>query len=525
MKPRHWLFAFLALLTALRLAYIAQIELVPDEAYYFMWSERPDISYYSKGPGVAVAIRIGTALFGPSAFGVRFLSPLLALATALLVFSFTRRLYGESVAIWAVIVMQMVPLFAVGALLMTIDPLSIFFWTAALYSFWLALQRSPAFSLHWPLTGLLIGLGFLCKWTNAIQLVSILAVLATTRRFRAEFARPGLYLLLGVFALCTIPPILWNARHEWITLAHLTARGGLNKEFRFDPAALPVFILTHFGVYSPLIFLGFMIALWWGFRTVGSQFKPRFLLWFSAPLLLLYGVLSLRETGEANWTVPAFVSLAILATALWHERARVRRGAAIFASAALALGLAMTLLTLDFDLIRAAGIPLSYRNDPSARLRGWKSSAGAVAEARKRFEQETGAPVFLIANKYQTAAALSFYLPDPRIEGPGHPAVYIPESQDIQNQFSFWPRYEEVLDIPAAGAVKDAYYTEEHGVNPFLGRNALYITDRAELNAPSTIKNAFGKVQMIEVIQITRRGWPLRELRVFACYDYRTMSL
>ncbi len=60
--------------------------------------------------------------------------------------------------------------------------------------------------------------------------------------------------------------------------------------------------------------------------------------------------------------------------------------------------------------------------------------------------KNSGEPVFLIGNKYQTASMLSFYLKDPRIEDPGHPPVYIPESQDIQNEFSFWPRYDEFVE-------------------------------------------------------------------------------
>ena len=45
-------------------------------------------------------------------------------------------------------------------------------------TFWLALERSPNASWFWPLTGLLVGLGFLCKYTNAFELVSIVLVLA-----------------------------------------------------------------------------------------------------------------------------------------------------------------------------------------------------------------------------------------------------------------------------------------------------------------------------------------------------------
>ena len=46
----------------------------------------------SKGPGIAFAIRASAAVFGANEFGVRFLSPVLAAATSLLLFYFARRL-------------------------------------------------------------------------------------------------------------------------------------------------------------------------------------------------------------------------------------------------------------------------------------------------------------------------------------------------------------------------------------------------------------------------------------------------
>ena len=51
-------------------------------------------------------------------------------------------------------------------------------------TFWLALEKAPRFSWHWPLTGLLIGLGFLCKYTNALELISVVLVLALVPRHR-----------------------------------------------------------------------------------------------------------------------------------------------------------------------------------------------------------------------------------------------------------------------------------------------------------------------------------------------------
>ncbi len=185
------LFALLGLVTLARLWLIGQFELSPDEAYYWLWSDRLDWAYYSKGPAVAFAIRAGTVLFGATEFGVRFLSPLLALGTSAVLYLFARRLYGEREGIWVAALALALPIFHVGALVLTIDPLSIFFWSAALYAFWRALERGAGWNAWWPLTGLLVGLGFLSKYTNALQLLSIAGVLLTHRRDRRAWRHAG----------------------------------------------------------------------------------------------------------------------------------------------------------------------------------------------------------------------------------------------------------------------------------------------------------------------------------------------
>jgi hypothetical protein len=204
---------FVVALTAIRLLMLATTDLEFDEAHYWMWSQRLAPAYFSKGPAIAFVIRASTAVFGSNEFGVRFFSPLLAAGTSLLLFYFARRLFNATAGLWAVVALNVTPIFNIGAFLMTIDALSVFCWLAAMFTFWLAVEKSPHFSWFWPLTGLLIGLGFLSKYTNALELVSIVLVLALAPRLRREFARPGVYSLLGVFAVCTIPPIVWNQQH------------------------------------------------------------------------------------------------------------------------------------------------------------------------------------------------------------------------------------------------------------------------------------------------------------------------
>ena len=518
-----WL--FILALTLIRLSMLATTDLEFDEAHYWMWSERLGPAYFSKGPGIAFVMRASTAIFGANEFGVRFFSPMLAAGTSLLLFYFARRLFSANAGIWAVLALNVTPIFNIGAFLMTIDPLSIFFWLAAMFTFWLALEQSPRFSWHWPLTGLLIGVGFLCKYTNALELVSIVLVLALAPRLRHEFARPRLYLLLGAFALCTIPPISWNMQHAWVTVTHLRSRGSLEQGFGLHPLELLVFLGEHFLSYSPLLFL----ALAWGvigsWRRLNQQFKVLYLFWFGLPVFIFYFLLSLNKTAAPNWDALSILGLGLLAIYFWRERVEAHPGLRFCTGAALLLGLLMSVTALDTDLIRSAGLQL-WRSDPSDRMRGWKSATRAVEKIRGDLEAKSGEKLFLIADVRDRASEISFYLRDKRLEGPGHPPVYIVESQDMVNQFSFWPRYDQFVEAgPGVPRPEGETYTEENGINPFLGRSALFILNGEKERVPHNIRVGFQSTERVGTIQVRRYGKLLRTWQVFLCRNYRTLPL
>lgn len=517
-----WL--FLILLTGIRLALVGTTDLSSDEAHYWMWSERLAPAYFSKGPGVAFTIWSSVAVFGPNEFGVRFWSPLLGAGTSLLLYYFTRRLFSATTGFWVVVAANVTPIFNIGSFVMTIDPLSIFFWTAAMFTFWLALERSPEFSWYWPATGLLIGLGFLCKYTNALELVSVLLVLILVPRFRREFRKPGFYLLLVTFAICAIPPLVWNSQHAWATLGHLRSRGSLDEPVGFHPLELLSFLAIHFAVYSPLIFAGLVWAVLAGGRRSQQQFKGNFLLWFGVPVFSFYFFLSINRAANPNWDGLAFISLSVLAVSYWRERIESRPGLNRWAGAAFLLGLLMSLVALNSNLLRSIGFELP-RRDPADRVRGWHTAAATVERARGDVERQLGERVFLIADERDRASEFAFYFKDKRAEGPGHPPVYLVESQDITNQFSFWPRYDEFVEAPSNAVPSDGdVYTEESGVNPFQGRSAMYIqADKEE--APHSIRAAFESVAPFRTIEVRRFGRVQRTFRIFVCRNYRTLPL
>jgi hypothetical protein len=525
MKVRLFLLiGFLIILTGIRWWFAANAELSPDESYHYLWAQHPDVAYYSKGPGVALAILAGTSLFGPTEFGVRFLSPLLALGTSIFVYLLGHKLFREKVAFWSVIVLNLLPVFNVESVLMTVDSLSIFFWSAALYIFWLSIERSPKSSIFWPLTGVLVGMGFLCKYENAFQLFSILLFLWVVPKYRNELRRPNLYILFLSFLLFLLAPIIWNQQHEWIGLEHLFAHGGLNGLVAIRPSHLGEFFGVQLAIYSPFLLLGFLFALFGSIRKSFHNSKICFLLVFGWPLLLTYAILALYQAGAPSWTVPAFVSLGILSTHFWSNIVKENRFIGVVCCAALILSGLQASLTMNTDLVRLAGIPFPYDVDPSSRLHGWKSLAEALDKFRANFETKIGAKVFMIGDKYQTSSLLSFYLKDKRVEGPGHPPVYIPESQDIENEFSFWPRYDEFVDADTS-TQRDTAFSEESGINPFMDRTALYITDSPEASPPQNLQSAFTRWELLAVYELERKHLPLRQIRVFACYQYQTLPL
>ena len=163
---------------------------------------------------------------------------------------------------------------------------------------------------------------------------------------------------------------------------------------------------------------------------------------------------------------------------------------------------------------------------PSNRLRGWSSTTSALENLRTDLETKNGQPLFLIADERDRAAEIAFYLRDKRTEGPGHPPVYVVESQDLENQFSFWPRYDEFVEQPSRPAASpNEVYTEENGVNLFVDRSSLYIQEGPRQRAPHNIRAGFQSVERIATIESRRFGTSVRTWQIFLCHNYRTLSL
>ncbi|MBU4460176.1 MAG: glycosyltransferase family 39 protein [Verrucomicrobia bacterium] len=474
-RAAMWL---VAALTVFRLFYCTTLELAGDEAYYWLWSKHPDYGYYSKGPGIAWAIRAGTALLGDTALGIRSPAVLLSALSFGLLFVIARRLYGARAAFWTVALGQTVPLFLSGSLLMTIDPLSVFFWLAAAAAF-LEAAETDRFAA-WTATGLCVALGVLCKFTNLAELASFAAVLAWVPRWRPRFRSPGLWWMILLAAAGLVPPLLWNAHHGWVTARHLAERGAIDQPFRGDVKELLKFVGSQAAVLSPVYFAGLVGALarreWRGPRAE----TVRVLLGFIAPLPLLYMGVSLNGESEANWTAPALALCPVYLAGSWLAWADVRP--ARRRTLAWIVGV-HAVLAVTLHAVFAG--PWIFGSDRFNRIGGAADLARQTADLQARH----GA-TFLLGGGYQMAALLSFY-------GAGHPETFIADRGRIENQFSFWPGYR----------------------GRFTGQSALLISRTGHV--PPELRAQFRSVEPLGTLEPVYRGRRMRPQHVTLLRELR----
>ena len=205
-----------------------------------------------------------------------------------------------------------------------------------------------------------------------------------------------------------------------------------------------------------------------------------------------------------NSTVPAILGFLIVSVVICHQTIQIKR-TLIIGWIIIGMGMIQSIFSVHS----------LYKQEE--RL-SWKSVATCVGTLRTQIEQKTGKPVFIIGNTPGIASILSFYLPEKRLEGAGHPPVYIPESQMIENQFSYWPRYDE-FSIPAKDTPPaDPSYHEEQGVNPFIGRTALFITLSEQ--PPTAIQNSFERVEEVKLNDLRMPG-----IHFYQCLNYRSLPL
>ncbi len=426
-----WLGGIVLVRLVMLLAVVHGADLAGDEAYYWDWGRRPDWGYYSKPPMIGWMMGVIGWLTSNAEWGIRLAALLLGLVTLLITWRLARDLHGERVAALAALLMVLTPGNAGLCLLLTIDAPLLLAWTAALWLFWRAAEAPEKFG-RWLLLGLVIGFGCLSKQMMLVFPLLMIAFAAVSPEDRGLLKRAGFWTAAVLGLLFILPVLWWNEQHGWITLEHT--------KHHFDSSSTPTFskwlgrTAENVGlqalVYTPVLFVAMMAALWQAFRGLRGLSRPQRYLWLCAgPALACFALLALRQRINPNWPAAFFVPAIILAAAWLLESGREtwrRWSLHIAGGLAVVIHLAVIVFMLtDLKSIKKLG-----------GLRGWREAGLAADTWLQKMPERENTFVMALGHRYH-AAWMAFYMPS-------HPRMYRWEPTAFpQSQYEIWPGPEE----------------------------------------------------------------------------------
>jgi hypothetical protein len=420
---------------------VSPLDLYPDEAQYWWWSQAPTFGYFSKPPMIAWIIWFSTAPLGQAEWAIRIASPILHAATALMVFAIARRVTDGWRSAMAAIMYLTLPGISYSSGLISTDVPLLFFWSVTFYAF---LRGCEEESWRWSaIGGIALGLGLLSKYAMLYFLAgaAVAAVCSPSARRYVRSTRGLLMLFIGVIVFA--PNIVWNALHGFPTVAHTAANADWGRS-HYSVAGLASFALGQFGVVGPIVMAGWVAALWRLARTSERDEANLILAAFSVSPLGLILIQAFVAGANANWAAAAYVAATPLAVA---EVVHWWKARALWASYVIngAVLVALGVFLVWPDIAESIGVGNVFK-----REEGWRQLGAEVARASR-----TAAFDAIAADNRSIAAELLYYA-RPR----GAPMRVWSRDLNIRDHFEMTMRLERgagrvllVLEPPTAERV------------------------------------------------------------------------
>jgi len=392
--------------TLARLWLAGSLGLTDDEAYYRLWALAPAMSYFDHPPMVGWMIAAGRRIAGDSPLGIRLAAILVALLGPLVLWRTAGILFGPSVARRAVWIALAMPLLAVGAVIITPDTPSVFFWGLAGWA--LAELHNSRNANWWLAVGLFAGLGLLSKYSNLFVGASIVLWLCLLRTNWTWFRSWQLWAGGALAFLLTLPVLIWNAEHDWASLAKQFGRVGHGRQI--TAVYFAELVGGSIGLMSPVVAILAALGLVKVVR-LASTAKDQSSALVAAGMLpfLAYLLLhSLHDRVQANWMAPLYPSFAVCAAvALGAIETPRGPGHALGSLGRWAIGLGFLFSALLYWHAAQPLVQVSGQRDPTSQVRGWSELAAEV----ERLRVSAGA-CWIATSSYATTGQLAYALKD-----------------------------------------------------------------------------------------------------------------
>ena len=471
-----------------------------QEAYYWSYAQRPDLSYFDHPPMVAWLIWVGTHVFGDGALGLRLGTWLCGCLLTWVGLSWLRGLGADTRVCIAFLVCSIgVPALGIVHFLTNPDPALAGFWAVSMFALWRARGGGLGW---WLLAGFAAGCALLSKYTAAFLAVGGAIVLMLDPHMRRRWRRPGLYLAVLLAAVTFLPVIAWNVGNDFESFRFQTGRFeksqlGVRWLFQFVGGQLLVFHPV-FALLTPAV------VLWLWRRARQGDSRSLWLLAFGVPLPLFFAIASLFIQVKINWLVPAYLPLLAGILLWWRERegawlTRWPRTVAMAKGSVVTTALLVPLLApLVWLLPQTGGTSWTGWDDIAQRAKFWRDDLDR--------QDGVAGNVFFFAPNYRDAAQLGRQL----------------KLSDATQQPAGCPQRETVL---AQNTFGDSALQFDHWDAPsrHVCEDAIFVLLRPEREAAQAARLAahFHSVSKVERVHVARLGILLAEADIYQCRGYR----
>ncbi len=466
-------FIVIGVLTIFKLIYTIWLDVIPDEAYYYLWGQHLQLSYFDHPPMIAYAFAFLSLFFKSIPFVVHLLPILLGAATSIYAYYLAKNLFGELIAFTFLVVSNFTLVMFAGSIIATPDTLMIFFLTAGLFHFHKATTNGNL--LQWILVGIFFGLGLLSKYVTVLMFPALfLYLIFTPQRTWLKTVKPYIALLISLVLF--LPVIIWNMQNNWISFSFQFSHG-VGGSFP-NWQTLGDYLGGQLGILGPLLFVLFVIALIkivveWKYHSENVK-----LLFFAALFFFGFFLLSsLQKKVEANWPAFAYVPGILLVVyanmRYWQEHVgwRITWVVNWFL---LVIVLLVVLLQVYIPVI-----PIKY--DPTDQFYGWNRAGEDAARILEEYPSLIPA-----ANRHQIASELIVYS--------GHEFICFDLGSRI-HQFTLW-----------------------RNDNELKGRDFLFFDVAKELNP--VVLASFEKIKYLTSYPRVRGQKMLQTIKVYIAKNY-----
>ncbi|OPX26059.1 MAG: hypothetical protein B1H05_03000, partial [Candidatus Cloacimonas sp. 4484_140] len=296
---------FVGALTIFKLIYTIGLNVIPDEAYYYLWGKNLALSYFDHPPMIGYLFAFLSLFFKSVEFVVHLQPILLGAGTSLYAYFLGKEMFNEQIGFTFLVLSNMTLLLFAGTIIATPDTPMIFFLTAGIFHFYRACRNGKW--IQWILAGVFLGCALLSKYVAVLIFPALLLFLIfTPERKWLKSIKP--YITLVISFIVFLPVIIWNAQHEWLSFS-FQFKHGIGGSFP-NWQKFGDFLGGQAGIVGPLLFVLFIIALIKILAEWKYHSKEAKLLFFIA--LVFFGfflISSMQKKVEANWA--AFASLII----------------------------------------------------------------------------------------------------------------------------------------------------------------------------------------------------------------------